>query len=322
MTNNKPDAADFSTHIASLKKRFRPGQAWWADYLFHFTEIHNAVSILKSEELLSRNEVLRQKINFVDSALSNVINMTNEKYKEYVRFYFRPKTPTLYLNEGIRPSLPVNAPHCAVPVYFLFSSKDILSMQSSKFSNGNLANDPELFETSDDFAKLPFNKIYHDGSIREFENRRDIVNCRHSEVLVPKRVSLEHLKQIECRSSAERDMLAYYLGPDWNLWGHITSIPQERSLFNLNWNFIYKVNLFSDYAEVFFHEAEDTNQRGPFRLQIIENDTMLYEKRDYYITSKPVRIHLSGVTSYTLTIKLDNYIAYKNNYTSWSDIPF
>src|SRR5579871_3789346 len=187
MTEQKPDAAYFRQRLDRLKEESWLGSSrrWWPDYLFHHSDIENVVDILKSNELLSRLE-MESKPNFLDSASPDIIEKTDTRWKGHVRFYFRPRTPTFFHIEGFRPKhrQQLHA-HCPVPVYLLFDLKEIICRVDSKFSSGTLAGrNKQVFSTAKDFAKLPFQYIYHDESFPP-DQRDTIVFHRHAEVIVP-----------------------------------------------------------------------------------------------------------------------------------------
>ena len=97
---------------------------WWPLYAYHFTDIQNAVSILKEEYLYSRYDAKRLNIMRNDNASRQVIDMTYSGATADVRFYFRPLTPTQYNNEGFKhPDMrycgDIN-PNVPVPVFFAF----------------------------------------------------------------------------------------------------------------------------------------------------------------------------------------------------------
>jgi len=185
----KPDAIRIQAHIDQLKEAAWLGtaRAWWPDYVFHFTDINNVPKILRAGYLLSRERALQINPDFIDSGSRSVLQKTAEQWKQYVRFYFRPKTPTLYRNEGIRPlKAQTLEAHCPVPIYLLFDSKAVLSLAETKFSNGNLARQNTFtYFGAADFERLPFQSIYHDGSISNNIDKDNIINCRHAEIIVP-----------------------------------------------------------------------------------------------------------------------------------------
>lgn len=74
----------------------------WCRYAFHFTDISNAVEILANKTLYSRNVAKEMDVMHNDNASRQVINVTKSSILDYVRFYFRPLTPTQYHNEGFK----------------------------------------------------------------------------------------------------------------------------------------------------------------------------------------------------------------------------
>lgn len=69
---------------------------YWPKFAFHFTDITNAVDILKRGLLVSRDYANRQHIMINDNASSDVIAQTKPEIKKFVRLYFRPRTPTQF----------------------------------------------------------------------------------------------------------------------------------------------------------------------------------------------------------------------------------
>lgn len=84
---------------------------WWPDYFYHFTDVHNAVSIIESGWIYSRTQAQAKDIMVNDNASRVVIDMTGDEKKTYGRLYFRPLTPTQYHNEGYKPEFIVVAGH-------------------------------------------------------------------------------------------------------------------------------------------------------------------------------------------------------------------
>ena len=210
----KPDASDFRRHLATLREQWRNDRekSWWPNYGFHFTDIRNAVSILKSDRLLSRVTAKALIDTFADGASAQILDRTDEKWKEYVRFYFRPQTPTLYRNEGFI-SNPDNTPlkaHCPVPVYFLFDLEALLCRSDTCFSNGNLASDhARVYSTALELQNfLPdFQSVYHTGPFDSvMPEGWDIKFSRQAEIVVHDQIDLTDLKKVICRSQAEYEL--------------------------------------------------------------------------------------------------------------------
>ena len=152
------------SHISALKKATWLGgtRSWWPNCLFHCTDIQNAINILRTGELLSREQVIKDAQLQVDIASSVVIAQTSLDWQDYVRLYFRPKTPTQFRNEGFRPrgQRQLDA-HCPVPVYFIFDAMAVLSRSDSIFMHGNLASGVKPCGDIDDLANIPFELVYH-----------------------------------------------------------------------------------------------------------------------------------------------------------------
>lgn len=71
-------------------------------YLYHFTDIENLISIIESSSICSREYAIENNLMKNDNASSEVIHKTSSVNKNFVRLYFRPKTPTQFHNEGIK----------------------------------------------------------------------------------------------------------------------------------------------------------------------------------------------------------------------------
>jgi hypothetical protein len=142
MPERKNDAGEIEAFVKTLPQRVRLGsaQSWWPQFVFHFTHLDNAVSALERDCLYSRHQMEVWNIPFWDSASPEMIGRTNEQDKDFVRFFFRPRTPTQYRNEGIRAQsdIEMNA-HCPVPIFLLFDSVDLLTRANCSFTNRSIA---------------------------------------------------------------------------------------------------------------------------------------------------------------------------------------
>jgi len=195
----KADANEIQTHIDDLQKVswLDKSRSWWPRFIFHFTNINNAVSILESGKMLSRTRSETTGEMITDNASPIVMGQTEIRWKDYVRLYFRPRTPTQYNNEGFRPiaQRELNS-HCPVPVYFMFNSKKLLSRENASFSKGSLAtSNTTIFSDAKSFKEIPFHLVYHDDRIEPYE-RSSIVFHRHAEVVVPNELDLDDLSHM------------------------------------------------------------------------------------------------------------------------------
>lgn len=90
---------------------------WWPKYIYHYTDLTNAIGILKECKIFSRNSV-GELAN--ENASKDVIEHTSVEVLDYVRFYFRPKTPTQYRNEGFIPrNQRWSNAHVPIPIFLL-----------------------------------------------------------------------------------------------------------------------------------------------------------------------------------------------------------
>lgn len=104
--------------------------------LWHFTYFTNLNSIFNNNKLYSRNYFLDNGINFIDGASPSVLSKAAKIVKDYTRFYYRPKTPTLFDNEGIKPIQYQSNTHVPTPVYLLFT-EELMYHSNTYFSDGN-----------------------------------------------------------------------------------------------------------------------------------------------------------------------------------------
>lgn len=75
----------------------------WPIWLFRSDHVENTAAILNGGELLSRALAEQQGLIVKDSASQQHIDELTQSQRRYVRLYFRPRTPTQFRNEGIRP---------------------------------------------------------------------------------------------------------------------------------------------------------------------------------------------------------------------------
>lgn len=194
-----------------VRNHIAPSRHWWTEYIYHFSHVTNIASILNAGKIKSRAEIMRKlPIGYNDNASSGVIEGTSFDVHEYVRFYFRPLTPTQYRNEGVKSSSEVDQfnAHCPVPVFLLFDT-DILEDERTMFSHESLASrhHVERYNSIDDFIRAPFRDIYHTGPISQEDNSSIIIKRRHAEVLIKDSYDLSLLRLIICRTEAERETL-------------------------------------------------------------------------------------------------------------------
>lgn len=338
----KPDAAQIQAFLNELKgSSWLRGneRSWWPDYVFHFTSIENAVDILEQGELKCRNDLESRHHVFTDYASQDVIGRTSSNIKNCVRLYFRPRTPTQYHLEGIRPAKDYyrdtggHTAHLPVPVFFLFKSSQILTRLDCEFTNGNAARaQAQRGSTAAFLRTLPFHKIYHNRWFSPAENE-DITFHRNAEILIPKRLDLSALAMIVCRSPAEKDtllsMLSKKIRSDYL--GRIR-VGESMQLFERRWTFVEEVLM--GPKSVIIRFSPDTQGPGPFQADFILKNMTTGKQSEHRIPDFDVSTNGHSIeikftlqppsSDYEFTLMLDNRVAYTNRYLQrdLGDIPF
>lgn len=113
---------DYKDILEQQKVNLSNSIRWWPNFLYHFTDVHNASNILYDGFIWSR-EIAQDKHVMQNDNASHAVNAaSNQDVKCYGRLYFRPLTPTQYHNEGYKPEevrdSTINA-NCPVPVFFV-----------------------------------------------------------------------------------------------------------------------------------------------------------------------------------------------------------
>lgn len=126
-----------TSHINTWKLRYKNSfREQWPAHLFRHEPLENAVTIIKTGALLSRNDATGLIVN--DIAPENIINARDVAHSS-ARLYFRPQSPTQFRIEGIRkPHEYIEGKHAPVLILFVFDAKTILTQDGVRFSNGNM----------------------------------------------------------------------------------------------------------------------------------------------------------------------------------------
>jgi len=321
----KPWADEIQRHIDTWAARLGP-LSWWPRYVYHFTDVHNAASIIQSECLYSRIEAERRSLMTVDNASPEIISQTRQEHLRYVRLYFRPKTPTQYCNEGIRPSgqRELGGAHCPVPVYFCFDALTVLGLDEAEFSNGNMGSRRASHSGERDFfLSIPFHLVFHN---RQFlpDERDEVVFRRHAEVLVPDSLPLDPaLKFIACRSAPERRTLLHLLPADLRRRWARRIRSGERGLFERKWTYVEEVVTVND--TLIFRFNPNTLTPGPFQVYFSYREAGTGPVRSWTgeqaVLNNSLRIRLPNASWGIATLYLDDALAFKGLVT-FEEIPF
>jgi hypothetical protein len=283
-------------------------------YAYHYTHIENAVSILRDHTIRSRAACNRLGINHHDSASPSVIANTHSAKLEYVRLYFRPKTPTQYHCEGIRPEagLTIHKAHCPVPVFFLYDLVDLLGRPTTEFSDGNMGSSSTRFGDSLElFDSIPFANVYHDGYRSTAPNPARVINDRCAEVLVPQELSTDGLRFIVCRSHAERRTLLYNLPL-------VARIRYERLVhvgrgvfFYREWAFVDEVVGAPKTLTIRFNPVQNSSQSTLSMEFFYDSDGMIWTWSGARSTHEPLVMNLAKAGSRgVMTFKIEGHQAF------------
>lgn len=295
----KRDSRAFRRYIADLREEpWLGSRHWWAFFLFYFGDIHEIAAILKRGVILPP----AHKHNHHTPRI-------NARWDYNVRLDFRPRTPDLFLNEGIRPDGQRGAAHCPIPVYLLFDIEPVLIHPDTRFSEGDVTQVKKTYKAASAFRDMPFDLIYHDTWFRADE-RDEIMNARRAQVIVPKKLDLTHLSQVWCRSEAEYEMLRTLLPTaTWAQWQDKITTRTDYSLFNRKWVYVSQVAMTDSAVRVRFNPCDN----APFdvRVEVESASGQKYTTTIEDFDEDDLTITLKRpLTGYHLRLFVDDTLAY------------
>ncbi|AKP67573.1 DarT ssDNA thymidine ADP-ribosyltransferase family protein [Companilactobacillus ginsenosidimutans] len=337
------------TGLRKSKRRY------WPKYAFHFTDIDNAMEILKNKKIHSRYFVEHNSQMSNDNANLGVINQTDIEVEKVIRLYFRPKTPTQYYNEGFKTAAEIKdqdfSANCPIPIFFLFDMSTLLEIPGVKFTDFSLATKrtPHYMNTPEEFERLPFDKIYFDDvmtSDMTKEERKELTDQKQAEIVVPDPLKLNTLRWIYTRSEAEKETLINLLHKE-----NITNLDSKirvayTNTYFSNRNYVKKVTLSSKGYSIV--NNVDDNRYQPYPLDSWEDvkyavnpdDTDNYlnvqlkiftdgnvytwpqKGKKALLKQQMTRNFQKPIESYTLQMLIDNHIAYEGKCDTTDDMPY
>jgi hypothetical protein len=314
-------AALVQHHVAFWTDRCASrGVKWLPQFAYHFTNVANAVSILESGVLLSRNEATRRGLMKTDNASASIIASTQAAHLGFVRLYFRPLTPTQYRNEGIRQAGALwQGAHCPMPIFFLFNLARVLWRTGVEVSDGNMGS-PNVVHgrTPDLLSSIPFDLVYHDGWFQRGD--RKITYHRQAEILVPTQLDLSDLVAIACRSDGERQTLLHLL--QGTVWEKRTCVAPE--LFYKKWSYVETGHSEQGLLVLRLHRGEESSASPTTTsIRVEERDTGRYWLDNTPQAESEYRVTLLDPPGRSLvTVKIEGCLAYQNTLDFTDDIPF
>lgn len=329
------DSMTYEEIIKKQRKLLPKSRNWWPLYFYHFTDMQNALGIIDKGWIFGRHIATENNLMKNDNASSSVISLSTSNIQEYARLYFRPKTPTQFHSEGYKPEpvrkADINA-SCPIPVFFFLDAEKILNMEETKFSEvscavlGNL----NLMTGEDNFSKLAFDKIFHEGSFNN-QDKSDIIKHRHAEVVRLGGIPINDcLKGIVCRSRAEKQTLLYILRNQYyekyiKYRKSIIYNPQLDMFFN-NGIFVKEIRydnslhiLLNDSSKRKTYNNKNTMINVKIAVYYLDNDQNIINRKLYYCESDylntqefnvPLTNDFKGCI--ILEIHFDNILMYKN----------
>ena len=282
---------------------------------YHFTHMSNAISILRSMKLQSRNMAVG---HFSNSAGTNV-DRTSKAHR-YARFYFAPKSPTQFYNECLgkddnmryfENAYRLGLPKCPMPVFLIFDIKELLMTMPDKcfYSDGNMQKD----------ASSSYKVIENPNMIKAkgiYINSKETFNERQQEFLIEGELDFSRLTKVQV--CCFDDQQASFL---------------RKELAGTRWEDVIRVNntLYSyENKQLTFIESNDSiritsNYHLPYELRVeytdgvpeIVNKNMVKRQRgtNIYLASS---VELKKNHSFKVYFEVDNprrgsWLIYKND---------
>lgn len=304
----KYDARAFRRYLADLRAApWLGSRRWWPRYLFYYNDVQAIATILERGALLPAAGFVERKRN---------------RWDHEVRLYFRPRTPELFSREGCRPEAQRHTEAVPVPVYLLFDAETLLTDDSSRFCEGDPAEVGKTYKAAARFRELPFDLIYHDTWFRA-DQRDEVMQARRAQVILPEALSLDALRHVWCRSSAELETLRTLLPPEvWRQWRNLVTARADYVLFNRRWRYVEEATLLPDVAYLRFApcDSRDSADCGPFDLRA--TFTPLAGKAppthiDLPATTLDDTLALAvpaGLAAYELRVSLDDSLVYAGRF--------
>jgi hypothetical protein len=269
--------ADFKAFAEMLLAGLECQHSHWKGYIYHFTHVENAVSILRSEQLQSRNSCKR----FADAAGADLITHTRNDVKNLARFYLRPKTPTQWHNEGLGKRQGEIYALCPVPIFFRLNLKRVLDTHGSKcgVSNGNLAaRSGSYYGNSMKFLEhFDFDNVY--CTIQA--GRETFLRASQQEFVVHDYLYLAKLSlddiTIICRNEQDKKTLMCLIGPNSKYASRVFTEKEEaancRDLF-LHENPFVEVKHNAGFIEAKIENYDDFKIEGELILSFVKANSL------------------------------------------------
>lgn len=206
-------------------------------YVYHFTHMFNAIEVIRTRKILSRNRANELRLLKYDAA-GSVVHRSSKAHP-YARFYYRTGTQTQFYNECLgkqrntkyyQSALSNGLPMCPMPVFFKFDLQEVLSKHTNTcyYSTGNLqTNWANVYKIVDDpccidavhlYSRDNYDKVVRDKKQQEFlvKNEFDFSDINNYQII--------------CYDTEETEILRSIFKDD-PICDHILSVYEAEDVF-------------------------------------------------------------------------------------------
>jgi hypothetical protein len=205
--------------------------------VYHFTHMFNAIEVIRTRKILSRNRAHELGLLKYDAA-GSVVHRSSKAHP-YARFYFRTGTQTQFYNECLgkqrntryyQSALDNGLPMCPMPVFFKFDLQEVLSKRANlcSYSTGNLqTNWANVYKVIDDPYKIDAVHLYSDNKYD-----KEVREKKQQEFLVENEFDFSDINdyQIICYDREEAEILRSLFKDD-PICEHIFSNNEAEDVF-------------------------------------------------------------------------------------------
>jgi len=305
--------------------------------IYHFTHLFNAIDIIKSRKILSRNKAEGKFANAAGSLVDRRSTAHN-----FARFYFRTQTPTQFYNECLgmdsesgdlkewtyygehfskwKTHYPqarnLGLPKCPMPVFFKFDLNEVVRKMAVKcyYSTGNMqTNWARVEKVCENPNSINTEYLYSDVS--DYENYKQY---SQQEFLIEEEFDFSLIDSFEiiCYDENQAKLLKAQLGED-SICEKIKSDALNifhRENRNLRISETEaEVSIFSEYRDSAYLSIQGEGLKSiqilnPEKIQKeTATEIIAYPEIRFTKTEQPIEVHFVD-----LTIGKRNWLVYKN----------
>lgn len=240
-------------------------------YVYHFTHMFNAIEVIRTRKILSRNRANELGLLRYDAA-GSVVHRSSKAHP-YARFYYRTGTQTQFYNECLgkqrntkyyQSALGNGLPMCPMPVFFKFDLQEILSKRANLcyYSTGNLqTNWANVYKVIDDpynidavhlYSHNNYDKVVRDKKQQEFlvKNEFDFSDINNYQIICYDREETEILRSIFMNDPVCEHIFSIYEAED------VFEHENSQLLFNIDDN---KLSINTRYNGDYIFQIESNN---------------------------------------------------------------